>query len=240
MSSPLANPSKSALDNALIGTHRALSHGHRVNVLAERIAAIVARLPVPRPSCLDIGCGDLTIASQIESKVKGSSWQGVDIHPAPAEAAPGSAWSRYSQFDGERLPFPDRRFDVGLLCDVLHHVDTTQQTRLLRDALRCCKFVIVKDHFEYGQWSRQFLRLMDFVGNYGYGIGVPGRYFSKQSFEEAVAQAGGAVQQMEVGCELYDHLPLVRSVLRPEWHFMAVVNRGGCSSEPNVGEPAER
>lgn len=231
MSSPLANPAKNALDNALIGTHRALSHGHRVEVLADRIAGIVASLPVEKPRCLDIGCGDLAIANLVESKIQGSHWQGVDIHPAPVGAIPGTAWSRYVQFNGEQLPFPDRRFDVGLLCDVLHHANPNQQCRLLGDALRCCEFVVVKDHLEYGRWSRQFLRLMDFIGNYGYGISVPERYFSMHSFKSMLSLAGARVRQINVGLKLYDHLPVVRSVLRPDWQFTAVLTQGSQSCD---------
>jgi hypothetical protein len=62
---------------------------------------------------------------------------------------------------------------------------------------------------------------MDFVGNYGYGISVPNCYFSRDSFAATVRDAGLRIDDMDIGINLYDHLPLVRSVLSSKWQFVA-------------------
>jgi hypothetical protein len=111
------------------------------------------------------------------------------------------------------------------LCDVLHHADERARRYLLSDALRVARIVIVKDHFEYGWLSRQALRAMDFVGNYGYGVSVPKSYFTRRGFEKLVDDAKGRIGELRVGLRLYEHLPGVRTLLRPQWHFIACLSR---------------
>ncbi len=111
-----------------------------------------------------------------------------------------------------------------MLCDVLHHTPATA-ARLLAEAARVARHVIVKDHFEYGAYSRSMLRLMDFVGNWGYGISVPECYFTREGFVRLAAQQGLVITSLDCGLELYEHLPVVRTVLRPDWHFIAVLRR---------------
>ena len=67
------------------------------------------------------------------------------------------------------------------------------------------------------------LKLMDIVGNWGYGISIPKRYFSKNSFNKIVEDAGLKIIELKVGIRLYDHLPIVKFVLRPKWQFIAVL-----------------
>jgi len=130
-------------------------------------------------------------------------------------------WQRYQQFDGSSLPFDEHAFDVVIFSDVLHHVPACLVSPLLKSAARVGRFVLIKDHFEYGWFSRNILRAMDFVGNYGYGISVPEFYFSCDSFAATVREAGFHINDMDIGINLYDHLPFVRSVLSSKWQFVA-------------------
>jgi hypothetical protein len=96
---------------------------------------------------------------------------------------------------------------------------------LLESAGRVGRWVLIKDHLEYGWWSRQMLRTMDFIGNYGYGVTVPTRYFDRDRFQCLCRDAGLRVVELGVGIQLYAHLPLVRSLLSPDWQFMAACRR---------------
>lgn len=176
-------------------------------------------------TCADIGCGDLTLSTLIAESIPESRWTGLDIHSPPEGPQAGTRWEHYRQFDGVNLPFADQALDVGLFCDVLHHVPPAIRRDLLADALRACRHIVVKDHFEYGTYSRQMLRLMDFVGNYGYGVSVPDAYFTRAGFAALVEAAGGRVVTMAVGVDLYSHLPVVRTMLRPSWHFIATLSK---------------
>ena len=44
------------------------------------------------------------------------------------------------------------------------------------------KFVLIKDHFQYGFFSNLTIRVMDFLGNYFNDVPPPNKYFNKSSF----------------------------------------------------------
>ena len=225
MSSPIALDRKGAPKKALVGLHRTLSHSHRVGVLARRIAMRIETLVPHGPTkCLDVGCGDMTIAEAIHDHTPRTEWTCIDVHPLPPGLDEHTRWKKYRAFDGQTIPYGDQEFDIAVLCDVLHHTPATAG-RLLAEAARVARHVIVKDHFEYGAYSRSMLRLMDFLGNWGYGISVPERYFTREGFVQLAAQHGLVITSLDCGLDLYEHLPVVRTVLRPDWHFTAVLRR---------------
>lgn len=230
MSSPIAKQRKSSVDNALIATHQHLSHSRRVETLAREFAVRIAKL-TGEPSghgvrVLDVGCGDMTLADAVTRQLPGVEFRCVDVHPFPTELArTDSRWQRYIHFDGRSLPFSAQSFDIVMFSDVLHHVPPALLTPLLDSAGRVGRFVVVKDHFEYGWWSRQWLRAMDCVGNLGYGVSVPERYFDRGNFQRQCSDARLNIDVVDVGLQLYAHLPVVRSLLSREWQFMAVCSR---------------
>lgn len=232
MSSPIAKTEKTGVDRLLIAAHQQLSHGRRIAVLAEEIAArirgIVPREQVANVRILDVGCGDMTLVDAVAARLGGAEVRCADIHPCPDTVARvDPRWQRYVQFDGRRLPFDDDTFDIVLFSDVLHHVPESQREALLASAARVGRHILVKDHFEYGWWSRQMLRLMDWVGNFGYGVVVPRRYFDADGFRALCDRAGLSVMELDVGVRLYDRLPLVRSLLSPNWQFFAHCRAAG-------------
>ncbi len=227
MSSPLARERKSWFDRAMIGLHQRTSHSHRVQQLAQIIADLI-RARHPDTSALraiDIGCGDMSLSTLIAEHSQMPPWHGIDLYALPAERAGQDIWTRYAQFDGRHIPSADAAFDVGLLCDVLHHASVDDQAQLLSEALRVCNVVIVKDHIEHGIWSRHMLRLMDYIGNHAYGVSVPRRYFTNASFAALVHAAGGVVVHSIPQIALYSHLPLGNRLLRAHWQFIAVIER---------------
>ena len=227
MSSPIAKNRKTGLDDTLIAVHRRLSHDRRIAQLASHLVERLAALPL-RPGAdglqvLDVGCGDMTLSDAIERGLPQARIRCTDIHPCSAELVQRDPrWQRYTAFDGIELPFAEDQFDVVILSDVLHHVPEDRRLPLLRSVRRVARRVIIKDHFEEGQWSRQVLRAMDFVGNFGYGVSVPRRYFRPADFESLCAEAGLRTQDLQRGIDLYAHLPLLRHFLSPQWQFIAL------------------
>lgn len=226
MSSPIAKLDKGSVDRLLIAAHQQLSHGRRVAVLAQEIAIRVRGIMVQEQAAsvriLDVGCGDMTLVDAVASKVGGAEVRCADIHPCPPALAHGDPrWRRYVQFDGRTLPFERGSFDVVLFSDVLHHVPESQREDLLASAGRVGRHVLIKDHFEYGWWSRQMLRLMDWVGNFSYGVVVPSRYFDSNGFKALCNRARLTVVGLDVGIRLYDKLPVARWLLSPRWQFFA-------------------
>lgn len=226
MSSPLAKEHKTGMDRALIAAHQRVSHGHRVDALAQLFAdqlrAVFGSSAEGPLRLLDVGCGDMSLADAIAARVPSAEFRCVDVHACPPElVAQDPRWKRYLHFDGTRLPFDANSFDAVLFSDVLHHVPEALRVGLLASAASVGRAVVIKDHLEYGWWSRQALRAMDVVGNFGYGVAIPQRYFRQADFERLCKQAGLQVQSMQIGVDLYGHLPLLRRALSPKWQFIA-------------------
>lgn len=227
MSSPIALERKGAPRKALVTLHRTLVRGgHRGHLLAQRLALHIESLvPQGRARCLDVGCGDMTLAEAIQARTSRTDWRCIDVHRLPANFRNDERWSKYRRFDGRTIPYGDGEFDVVLLCDVLHHAPE-DAARLLAEAGRVARCVLVKDHFEYGPYSRTMLRLMDFVGNWGYGVSVPEHYFTREAFVRLAAEQQLVITALDCGLDFYDHLPFVGALLRPDWQFIAVLRSG--------------
>jgi len=226
MSSPIVEKEKGLIEKSLISIHQRTSHNNRVQLLStllnQKIECFVPRNNEIR--CIDIGCGDMTIAESIGSLNNKTSWSCIDIHKLPEELSNTEKWKKYKQFDGTTIPFENNTFDCALFCDVLHHIPG-DLSFLLKEASRVSPVIIIKDHFEYGFYSRTMLKLMDFVGNWGYGISIPEYYFTQQSFEKLYLQSGLKIEELNVGVDLYKHLPVLNMILKPRWQFIAVLER---------------
>jgi SAM-dependent methyltransferase len=232
MSSPIAKSDKSNLDKALIAGHQKLSHNHRISRLIELFSNRISSLGLMTPAkILDVGCGDMTLAKGLLERDNTIALTCVDIYPPPTDAFAGDGlWANYKEFDGCTLPYNAESFDAVIFSDVLHHVTPECLSPLLASACRVGRFVLIKDHFEYGIWSRQMLRAMDFVGNYGYGVSVPERYFSPSSFQSVLDASGLKIDHLAVGIQLYEHLPVIRKVLSPRWQFLATCSAKNCQN----------
>ncbi len=209
----------------LVGLHRASAHSNRIGKLSTAIGGCIQELfPCPDKviTALDVGCGDMTVAETISSDNPTIQWACTDIHELPPHLHGTEKWKKYRKFDGSKLPFDNASFDVVLFSDVLHHC-LPASSDLLREAGRVARFVVVKDHFEKGLFSRATLRLLDFIGNYGYGVSVPECYFDELSFQASADAAGLRIMKM------IDHLPIypfpLSMVLPQTLQFLAVLER---------------
>ena len=73
-------------------------------------------------------------------------------------------------------------------------------------------------------YSRTMLRVMDFVGNWGYGVSVPERYFTREGFARLAKEQHLVITAIDSGLDLYEHLPGMGKLLRPDWQFIAVLH----------------
>lgn len=154
--------------------HGAHVHKRRVDVLARDVAPL---LPA-NASIVDIGAGDGRLAERVTAARPDLKWMGVDTVSRPTTHVP------VQLFNGEQLPFPDKSFDTALFIDVLHH--TLDPMVLLREALRVARHsIVIKDHMREGFLAGPTLRLMDWVGNAGWGVRLPYNYWNQLQWERA-------------------------------------------------------
>jgi ubiquinone/menaquinone biosynthesis C-methylase UbiE len=224
MSSPIATRTKGPVRNAFIKLHQKISHSRRVDLLSKKISSYIDNqfLDAGKIKCLDVGCGDMSIEENISRFNPKIVWNCIDIYDLPENLTGNRQWINYQKFDGVHIPFDDRSMDIVLLCDVLHHA-REEAENLLRESARVGKVVIIKDHFEYSLYSRTMLKFMDFIGNWGYGVILPDKYLTKESFEYMYQKAGLRVKTIDIGIDLYSHLPVVRNILKPKWQFISVL-----------------
>ena len=207
MSWPIARQSKEESKKPLLGEQVGSGRGHRLDVLADRIALHIESLvPQGRTRCLDIGRGDPTLAVAVQARASRTDWRCIDVQRMPAEVS--------RRADGE--------FDVALLCDVLHNAPA-DAAKLLAEAGRVARHVLVKDNFEYGPYSRTMLQLVDFVGNRREGVHVPERYFTREGFVRLAAEQHLVITALDAELDLYEHLPGMGTLLRRDWQFIAVL-----------------
>lgn len=78
-------------------------------------------------------------------------------------------------YDGVRLPFPDRAFDLVLAIDVLHHCPDPAAS--LRELTRCAgRYLLLKDHTYRTALGRLALMALDELGNRRFGVPSLHRY----------------------------------------------------------------
>ena len=82
-----------------------------------------------------------------------------------------------------------KNFDFCLIIDVLHHIGLDNDEKifkLIKKLKAKSKFLIIKDHFQYGFFSNKLLIVMDLFSNYGDGTKIPKIYFSTKSFKKFI------------------------------------------------------
>lgn len=161
----------------------------RVHVLADRLVSLLPH----GATLLDVGCGDGRIDALIQRQRPDLSIEGIDVLVRPETMIP------VTPFDGQRIPFPDRSFDVVMFVDVLHHTDAPET--LLAEAARVCRAaVLVKDHCADGFLAWPTLRFMDWVGNARHGVALPYNYWPERrwraSFDRLGLRAEGWMQEL--------------------------------------------
>ena len=180
--------------------HSGLVAGRRARVLSRELSALIP----PDSRVLDVGCGDGEISWRIAECRPDLEIRGIEVFLREKARIP------VEPYDGERIPHPDRSFDVVLFVDVLHH--TEEPAALLREAKRVARrAIVIKDHTRNGLFANATLRLMDRVGNPSQGVALPYNYWSREQWMRAFR---------ELGLRIETWLPKLRLFLPPaDWIF---------------------
>ncbi|MBW2523321.1 MAG: class I SAM-dependent methyltransferase [Deltaproteobacteria bacterium] len=210
---------------------RSLAEVHRRTISvprAERIAAALSQQIGQADSLLDVGCGDGRIARATARAVGATEVRGVDVKLQPRCAVDAMP------YDGVALPYDDGRFEVVLLCDVLHHA--AEPDRLLAECLRVARrAVALKDHLRFGPVSQLVLLAMDHVGNAAPGVAVRGHYLSLSEWVDRIERAGARIRTLRWPLRIHD-LPW-RLVARSEYQFSALLELPrGAGGAPGEGD----
>jgi len=83
-------------------------------------------------------------------------------------------------------------YDFSIISDTLHHMDVDKLEELsilLKKIKKISNFLIIKDHYEYGFFSRKVLQILDFFGNFHNKTYIPKKYFTLSSFQKLIQKS---------------------------------------------------
>jgi SAM-dependent methyltransferase len=174
---------------SVVETRAGAAADARPTAYRSRVLREIERLLRPLPTAaraLDFGAGDGWFARQVARC-------GLARHVVPVDVRrwPGADGSPVI-FDGERLPFADRAFDLTYAIDVLHHCPDPEG--MLDEVLRCTRMhFLIKDHTyrTVAGWST--LCVLDELGNRRFGVPSPYRYQRQWAWSRVLEDRGFAL-----------------------------------------------
>ena len=105
---------------------------------AENVTSILAGTGAPIKRVLEVGCGTGAVLEQIAAKGIATNFTGIEIGTERSQNQQVDGFQIHG-YDGIRIPYPDKSFDLVYATHVLEHV-TDQRGFLseLRRVLRRC------------------------------------------------------------------------------------------------------
>jgi len=200
---------------------RKIFNGDRIKRLSSKVKFILDKEFLKKNkkiSIIDFGCGSMEIAKKIQNKKYIKKIIGLDIYKNNFRQGK-LIYKQYEKF-GDLIKF---KADVILIIDVLHHMGTENAYKILKELSKISNILIIKDHFEYGFFSRHFLRFVDFYANYAYGVNIPRKYFSTNSWEKTVKKSG--LQELYVERGFQQHDGLFNIILNKKYHFFSLLKK---------------
>lgn len=124
-------------------------------------------------------------------------------------------------FNVKNLVSNNEIYDVAVISDVLHHVGINK-TEFIKDILlsikKRSKFLIIKDHFQYGYISNQMIRLMDFFGNLNSNIKTPKKYYSIKEFDILINSLNFSIKSKILNNRYHPKIFFLFN--NPKYHFI--------------------
>ena len=169
-------------------------------------------------SIVDFGCGSMEISKKIQHNNFIKKISGVDIFNSKFK------YKKLEYFQYKKIKdLKNFKCDVMLLVDVLHHIGVNESFKLLKELSKYSKIIIIKDHFEHGQISRQLLRFVDFYANYAYGVVIPKIYYSEKSWAKTIKMS--KLKQLYFEKNFQQHDGLFNLILNKKHHFISVLKK---------------
>ena len=125
---------------------------------------------------------------------------------------------QYIQFD-EFFNKNKKKFDIIIVVDVLHHIGIERSFKTLKKLSKISKNIIIKDHFEFGFFSRQLLRFVDFYANYAYDVNIPKEYFNYVSWNRTIKKSH--LKEVELIKSFQQHDGVFNIILNKRHHFVS-------------------
>ena len=200
---------------------RIVASGRRDKLLEKKVFSHLKNLKIKKISLLDFGCGSLKFTKELIKKKIVNKSVCVDTYNYNLKNNNSIKYIKLNEW--ETIKYKKNNFDVVILIDVLHHVGVNNSEKLLKKLSHISKFVLVKEHFEYGFFSRQLLRLADFYGNFAQGVNIPNIYFDNQSWHQLLKKTN--LKQLCLERDVQQHKGLFNMIITPKHHFVSILKK---------------
>jgi ubiquinone/menaquinone biosynthesis C-methylase UbiE len=154
-----------------------------MTIYKRKLAKNIALLLDNNSKILDVGCDNGSVAKRIMEINPSLKIVGIDIQSRCLSMIPRK------MYDGRKIPYPDKSFDIVMAIDVLHH--TKDILSLLKEMKRVSKkYILIKDHMIYSFFSRCLISFTDYVANLRYGIRCIFNFLSFKEWDSYFKKAG--------------------------------------------------
>jgi len=156
---------------------------------ANLVRLISGFLPNQKADVLDIGCGNGLFAYDLMAAKPFLKIVGVETKAHP------DCLIKQCVYDGQSLPFQDKRFDYVLLINVLHH--TNDPAIVLSEAARVARHgIVIKDHYANTRLDFYTLVAMERIGNAFSDINQPYNFFSEEQWDALFDSVGLKIESV--------------------------------------------
>jgi hypothetical protein len=128
---------------------------------------------------------------------------------------------RYINISDKKNKLSKNRFDVAIIIDVLHHIGIDRCHTEIKNISNVSRYIIIKDHFEYGYFSRQILRFGDWFGNFGTEINIPEKYFTEIKWKKILKKL--KLNQIKIIRNVSQHKGLFSLLLPSKHQFISII-----------------
>ncbi len=190
----------------------------RISKTVENISRKIAKQNKKKISILDFGCGSMEVSKKLKDKKYIDKIIGTDIFDYKYE----NQNIKYIQ-QNKLFKSKIKKFDLIISVDVLHHIGIDKSHKVLKKLSNISKYILIKDHFEFGFFSRHLLRFVDFYANYAYGVKIPKKYFNKVSWKNMLKKTNlKEIYRIE---NFQQHDGLFNLILNKKHHFISLLKR---------------
>ena len=167
---------------------------------------------------IDFGCGSMEVSKKIQNNIFIKEIIGLDIFSYNYKYKK----LKYVQYKNLKQ-IENFRADIVLVVDVLHHIGVDNAFKFLKKLAKISNTLIIKDHFEYGFFSRQLLRFVDFYANYSYGVTIPKEYFTLSKWQKTIKKSSLYEVYFDNGFKQHDGIFNV--LLNKKYHFFSLLKK---------------
>lgn len=143
-----------------------------------------------RIKILDFGCGQGDSAAMLRNIFgKDANITSIDVYRSERWVGGIADEDHRVIYDGDKLPFNDKEFDLAIAGQVLHHVPDNRNS--VEEVSRTCKtFLIVEDLVKHGTFQAQFCYFWDSFWNWDFFVGPPHTNREDAEWTKLLADSG--------------------------------------------------